>query len=287
MIYILDGNDQFSKDEQMEKLQKKYSFDKSMVNLFSDEIVIGDFISSIQAVPMFEDYNIVFAKMTKKQFLRLKEHFSKCSEYTVLIIDLLDFVLNQDYREGLPEVTEVNCRPMKLKEFSSWIRKHAVSYGFSLDPEDAKIISSICRTREEADKILYQMSFLSNFNRPLFLKEQFNSRQKFSWELLVSLFNNSKKKFFQELAEQKNFNLGLDTRQFYLKIIGSLVYAINNIDSAPVWYQEQIMALNEDLRISRHLKIFIMLVETADIARKSDNAVNIMDRLTLYFNTKQ
>lgn len=286
MIYILDGQDQFAKDEQMNKLQKKYSFDKSMLNLFADEIPIGEFINALQSVPMFDDYNVVFAKMNKKQFLRLKEYFNQCSKYTILIIDLLDFVLNNEYRQGLPEVVEVDCKPLRMKEFASWIKKDALSYGFTIDAEDAKIVASICRSREDADKLLYQMSFLSNFNRPIFLKEQFTSRQKFSWEMLVSLFNLSKKKFFQELSDQKNLNLGLDSRQFYLKIIGSLVYAINNIESAPVWYQEQIMDLNEDLRISRHIKIFIMLVEVADIARKAENSVNVLQRLTLYFNGK-
>lgn len=286
MIYILDGQDQFAKNEQLVKLQKKYSFDKTMLTLFSDEIPIGDFINALQSVPMFDEYNIVLAKMNKKQFLRLKEYFNQCSKYTVLIVDLLDFILNNEYRQGLPEVTEIDCKPLRIKEFTSWIKKEAVTQGFVIDSDDAKIVASICRNREDASKLLYQMSFLSNFNRPIFLKEQFSSRQKFSWEMLVSLFTLSKKKFFQELSEQKALNLGLDNRQFYLKIIGSLIYAINNIESAPVWYQEQIMGLNEDLRISRHLKIFIMLVEVADIARKAENTVNVLQRLTLYFNNK-
>ena len=92
MIYIFAGQDQYAKDENMSKLQKKYSFDNTMLTVFSEEIPIGDFINAIQSVPMFDDYNVVFAKMTK-EVCAFQINYVKCDIFDKNLFSRLTFSL--------------------------------------------------------------------------------------------------------------------------------------------------------------------------------------------------
>lgn len=278
MILIIQGNDHLLVQQKKKELYKKYRTDDFNFTEFSDNIEIASFIDAQQIAPMMADYYLVVARLNKRQFIRLKEYF-KPTEYTVLLLILEDFVLNQDLQQGLQYDELFDCRPPHYKDTIRWIQQQAKQYGFSLDLDDRKQLALMFQNTKELSDVLYQMSLLNEFKRMEFFKELFATRQKFVWDIFIDLTLGKKKEFFTKYAAQANQNLELTRSQFNMKLIGGLLYCLGSWKDAPSWIYDKLDKLEEnEEKVVPFL--YSCLIELLVKARKEQSSIPILMSFT-------
>lgn len=273
-LLILQGNDQLLLQQRKAEIYKKYRTDDFNFTEFTDGIEIPAFVDALQAAPMLADYYFVVAKMNKRQYIRLKD-YCKPSDFTVLLLILEDFILSGDLLQGLQYDELIDCKPLNYKDTVRWIQQQAKAYGFILDLDDRKQLALMFQSTKELSDVLFQMSLLSEFKRMEFFRELFATRQRFVWDLFISLTSGRKKEFFTKYAEQETQNLELSKSQLNMKLIGGLLYCLASWKDAPSWIYERLDKLEEnEEKVVPFL--YSCLIELLAKARKEQSSIPIL-----------
>lgn len=278
MLIILQGNNLLDKREQKADLLRKYKEDDFNFTELSDQIEIPSLVDALQATPLLTEHYFVVVNLNKRQYIRLKEYF-KPSQLTILLLILEDFILTDELQQGLSIDKIINCQQLSFKDNVRWIQQKAKSMGYSLDLEDRKQLALMFQTSKELNDVLFQMSMLSEYDRSVFFSELFTTRQKFVWELFIELIGGNKKEFYTKYAVQYRQNIGMTSSQFNMKLIGGLIYCLNQWKNAPSWIYEKLQDLEER---EEHLIPFLYsyLIELLVMARKEQSNIPILMKFT-------
>ena len=248
MLILMYGDDELKVQEARKEIFKKYKQDDYNYNEFTDtSVVLSEFAESMKTMPMMTDYYFVYARFNKKQFIRLKE-YCKPVDDVVFLLYFDGFLPSKELTEGLQIDKEYDCRSLRGKDLSLWLNKRISNYGMVLDSDDKKYLLLLFSTQKEIDDTLYQMSFLNEFDRQLYIKELFSTRQRFVWDIFVDLIL-GRKDFFKKYANQRQQQIELSTQQFNLKLLGGLIFCLERIDDAPTWVSEKLVNIVDKLDI--------------------------------------
>ena len=276
-MYVIQGDDIYSVKEAKQRLMTKYKVDDFNYSEFVDNIEIGELRTALMQSPMMADKYTVYVELNKKQWVRLKEYLVPSKE-TVLIVRLIDFRLTSELEEGVNIKERIDCFQLKAKELGQWVVKRARELGFHMDIEDRRYLLSMFSTKSELDGVLTQLSLLSDFDRQVYLKELFNVKDRFVWDMFVILVLKKKREFFQKLAEQYQQNLDLDKSQFILKLVGGLLYCLTNWENGPSWIIERI---DESLQFQANIVPFLYC-ELSDIATEAKKDTGMVISLNMF-----
>ena len=274
MIIVLQGNDQMLREEKRKDIFARFKTDDFNYTELSDSIEIGELTAALQQSPMMADYYFVVVYLNKRQFIRLKDYF-KTTELTVLLLVLEDFTLGS-LTHNLIIDEMYDCRQKNFKDTVRWLQQEAKSRGFSMDLDDRKQLALMFQSSSELADVIRQMGLLNEFDRSVFFSELFSTRQKFVWELFISLIEGKKKDFFSKYATQHLQNVELSPSQFNMKLIGGILYCLNTWKDTPQWIYEKLQILEE--REERVPFLYSYLIELLPLARKTQSNIPILTK---------